>query len=450
MAQVSAREVILRILLRVDRDGVFSHIAVREALGSAKGLDDRERAFVKMAAEGTIERRIELDHLIDQYASVPVRRMKPAIANILRMAVYQMLYMDSVPVRAACDEAVRLTQKIGFYNLKGFVNGILRAISQHTEDLAYPPKSSGSEYLSVRYSMPRWIVKLLLDEYGEIVTEKILAAYLEPRPLTVRMSMKTETRTKAIDSLVRQGVGVRRAPFLGYAYELTGTRDIRELAAFRNGWIYPQDISSMLVAEAAAPAAGNDILELCAAPGGKSLHIADMMGGFGMVEARDLTEEKVELIRENIRRCDVINMKAVTADATVYDPLAKESADIVIADVPCSGLGVIGRKPDIKYRLLPDDPGRLQKLQRSILENAAAYVRPGGVLIYSTCTLDRAENIDNARWFAEKFPFRFESLDDHLPKELRRLSTAEGYLQIVPGIYPADGFFIARFRKEGR
>ncbi len=434
--------------MRITKDGVYSHIAIREALDASPLLRRQEKAFIKTVAEGTIERMIELDYIIDRYASVPTAAMKPVIRNILRSAVYQMRFMDSVPAAAACDEAVRLAQKMGFYNLKGFVNGVLRAISRNPGSISYPADVSRMEYLSIRYSMPRWIVKMWVDEFGDETTEKMLKSFLEKRPLTIRLRNSPTLQKEALASLKKQGVRVEKAPLLPYAYFLPEPPNLQELAAFRSGWIYPQDLSSMLVAEAAAPERGDTVIDLCAAPGGKSLHIADKMEGFGMVEARDLTDAKVELIRDNLRRTDQINVRAERMDATEYDVESAGRADIVICDLPCSGLGVIGRKPDIKYRRTLDAVEEMVILQRSILHNAASYVRSGGTLIYSTCTIGRLENLDNFEWFLSNYPFRADSLDPYLPAELAGPSTAKGYLQMIPGDYPADGFFIARFKKE--
>jgi 16S rRNA (cytosine967-C5)-methyltransferase len=206
--------------------------------------------------------------------------------------------------------------------------------------------------------------------------------------------------------------------------------------------------AGMLVAEAADPKQGDTVIDICAAPGGKSLHIADKMSGFGMVEARDISEEKVKLISENAARSDLINVHPIVMDALTFDAASEGKADIVICDVPCSGLGVIGRKPDIKYRVTPSKIQELVELQRRILHNAASYVKPGGVLIYSTCTVSREENQENVEWFKANYPFRAESLNPYLPRELWRLTTQEGYLQLMPGIHESDGFFLARLRRD--
>ena len=443
------RDIIIQILGEISESGIYSHMAIRGALEKYQYLPRRDRAFITRVCEGTIERLIELDYIINQFATIPVEKMKPVIRDILRTAVYQIRCMDSVPAAAAVNEAVKLTQAKGFYNLKGFVNGVLRSVIRNGDSIEYPdPETDMVGYLSVKYSMPEWIVRNWLDEFGPILTKRMLKTLLEERPTIVRFKTDRMNPATIIDSLTQQGVTVRRASYLPYAYELSDYSYLPSLSAFRSGWIFPQDTSSMLVAEAAAPIKGDYVIDLCAAPGGKSLHIADKMGNFGEVEARDLTPDKVALIRDNVRRAGIINVKVVQMDALVYDAASEERADIVICDLPCSGLGVISRKSDIKYRVSEEKIDALQELQRMILKNAASYVRPGGRLIYSTCTIGKKENLDNVKWFTSHFPFETEPLDPFIPKKLRSLGTAEGYLQLIPGVHDTDGFFIARMRKK--
>ncbi len=445
----STREIILKILTEISENGIYSHLAIRGALDRYQFLTKRDRAFINRVCEGTVERMIELDYIIDSCSTVPAARMKPVIRDILRSAVYQILFMDGVPAAAAVNEAVKLTQKRGFYNLKGFVNGVLRTVIREGDNVPCPDEEKEPvRYLSVRYSMPEWIVEDWTREFGPFVTRRMLEASLSERPTVVRFKTDRISRTTILNSLTSQGVTVKRAPYLPYAYILSDYNYLPALTAFKSGWIFPQDVSSMLVAEAASPMRGDYVIDLCAAPGGKSLHIADRMGGFGMVEARDLTEDKVAMIRENVHRADVINVRPVVMDALVYDMSSEGKADIVICDVPCSGLGVISRKSDIKYRVTPERIDSLVELQRQILTNAARYVLPGGHLIYSTCTVGRRENLDNVRWFVNNFPYETESLDPYIPKPLRRLTTSEGYLQLIPGIHDTDGFFIARLRRK--
>ena len=204
----------------------------------------------------------------------------------------------------------------------------------------------------------------------------------------------------------------------------------------------------MLVAEIANPQKGDYIIDMCAAPGGKSLHLGDKMEGYGTVDARDLTQYKVSLIEENIRRTGSINVQAKVQDATLFDVESECKANIVLADVPCSGYGVIGKKPEIKYRVTPQKQEEIVILQRVILKRAAEYVKPRGSLIFSTCTIAKEENEENMMWFLNNFPFKLESLDPYLPEELHSETTALGYLQLLPGVHKTDGFFMAKFRRK--
>lgn len=444
----NTREIALEILLEITREKEYSHIAIRNALDKIQYFPKQERAFINRLVEGTVEYQLRIDYVLNQFSSVKVQKMKPVIRNILRSGVYQLLFMDGVPESAACNEAVKLAQKKGFYSLKGFVNGVLRTVAREKDQITYPDRSTHlSEYLSVYYSMPSWLVERWLGEYGPQVTENMLQDFLKDRPTTIRCQLHRMNPELTIKSLQEQGVKVEKAPYLPYAWYLSEYSHLAGLKSFVMGRFVVQDVSSMLVGEAADVKKGDYVIDLCAAPGGKSLHVADKMEGFGHVDARDLTDYKVELIQENIRRTDVINVGASRKDATVLDKESIEKADVVLADVPCSGLGVIGKKTDIKYRTDPEKIRELVVLQRQILHNAASYVKPGGVLIYSTCTITREENQENIQWFLENYPYELESLDPYLCEELHNEDTKRGYLQLLPGIHKTDGFFLARLRK---
>lgn len=439
----------LEILLEIIQENEYSHIAIRNALNKMQYLPKQDRAFINRLVEGTLEYMIRIDYVLDQYSSVKVKKMKPVIRNILRCGVYQILFMDSVPDSAACNEAVKLAQKKGFYSLKGFVNGVLRTVAREKDHIVYPVREKNlSEYLSVWYSMPLWLVERWLGEYGPEITETMLKEFLADRPTTIRCQLYRMDPELTVSSLIKQGAKVEKAPYLPYAWYLSDYSHLAGLKSFVMGRFVVQDISSMLVTEAAAPKKGDYVIDLCAAPGGKSLHVADKMEGYGHVDARDLTDYKVELIQENIKRTGAINIAASKKDATVRDKESLEKADIVLADVPCSGLGVIGKKTDIKYRVDQDKIQELVVLQRQILHNAASYVKPGGTLIYSTCTITREENIENVEWFLENYPYKLESLDPYLCEELHSETTEKGYLQLLPGVHKTDGFFLARFRKK--
>lgn len=442
---VNEREIVLEVLLEITENGRFSHIVLRDVLAKYQYLEKRERAFITRVVDGTLEHMIEIDYILDQFSKVKVKKMKPVIRGILRSAVYQLKYMDSVPDHAVCSEAVRLAARKGFAGLKGYVNGVLRAAARGLDSVEYP--ADKMKELSVRYSCPEWILDLWEKTYEPDVIEAMLADFQTEKPLTIRCCLKRTEPELLKEELEAEGITVTVHPWLPYAFSISGYDHLEELDAFRNGLFTVQDVSSMLVSELADPQADADVIDVCAAPGGKALHIAEKCRH---VEARDLTEAKVELIRENINRLGLTNAAAVCRDASVPDETAEKSADIVIADLPCSGLGVIGKKPDLKYRIAPGDIESLIRLQRQILSCVQAYVKPGGTLMYSTCTVNPGENEENVYWFLEKYPqFRLADITDRLCEELKESVTDKGCLQLLPGIHKSDGFFIAKMiRKE--
>lgn len=446
---ISTRELILNILLEINKDGGYSHIVIRNTLEKHQFLPKQDRAFITRVCEGTIEYMLQMDYIIERFSSIRVEKMKPVIREILRSSVYQIWYMDRVPDSAVCNEAVKLAQKKGFYNLKGFVNGTLRSILRNKNKITFPDQSEPVPYLSVKYSMPVWLVERWLVQFGFEQTEVILKAFLEDQPTTIRINQYMIDTEVTVARLKRQGVTVEKAPYLDYAYYISDYNYLPVLDVFRMGCIVVQDVSSMLVGEIASPKPDDYVIDLCAAPGGKSLHVADKMAGKGHVEARDLSDAKTALIRENIQRVDAANITAVCKDATIFDKDSEGKADIVLADVPCSGYGVIGKKTDIKYKATRQKQEDLIILQRRILHHAAAYVKAGGVLIYSTCTIGEEENQNNVSWFVKNYPFELESLNPYLSQELHSESTEKGYLQLLPGIHRSDGFFIARLKKVG-
>lgn len=444
---LSEREIVLGILMDVTEHDVYSHIALGNVLGKYQYLDKKERAFITRVTEGTLEHMIEIDYILNQFSKVKVKKMKPVIRNILRSAVYQLKYMDSVPDSAVCNESVKLAVKKGFGTLKGFVNGVLRNVARKLDEITYP--ADPKEALSVEYSMPGWILDLWLEEYGMDTVEKILADFQSEKPVTIRCNSGRISPGELEEKLEAEGVTAVKHPYLPYAYSITGYDYLGDMDSFRQGLFAVQDISSMLVGEIASPKEGDLIIDVCAAPGGKAIHLADQLNGTGHVQARDLTEYKTGLIQENIDRMQFQNISAVQWDATVPDESLTGRADIVIADLPCSGLGVLGRKTDLKYKTTKEQTLKLAALQRQILGVVCQYVRQGGTMIYSTCTINRAENMDNVHWFLKEYPeFTLDSIEDRVCSELKDSVTEQGCLQLLPGVHDSDGFFIAKFRRK--
>lgn len=445
---INLREIILGALMDIVEEEQYSHIVMKDVLEKYQYLEKRDRAFITRVTEGTLENMIQLDYIIERFSKVKVRQMKPVIRNILRMSVYQLKYMDSVPDSAICNEGVRLAQKRGFYQLKGFVNGVLRSVARNLDKVEYPSREKQPIlYLSVTYSMPEWILKNWIELYGFDAVEEICADMHKEKLTSVRCNLGKASMDEIVESLKAQDICVERVPYLEYALNIGNYNYMKAVDAFKKGWFQVQDVSSMLVSEIAAPKWGDFCIDVCAAPGGKSLHLADMLQGSGHVEARDVTDYKVSLMQDNIERIGAINMSAVRMDATVFDPESVEKADILLADVPCSGLGVIGKKADIRYKMTPAKQAEIVKLQRKILDTVWPYVKKGGTLIYSTCTIGAEENQYNVKWFLENYPFRLESIDPYICDELKSKTTQAGYLQLLPGVHKTDGFFMARFKR---
>ena len=442
------RELILGVLLEITRDGEYSHIALRNVLSKYQYLDKKERAFITRVTEGTLEHMIEIDYIINQFSNVKVNKMKPVIRCIMRSAVYQLKYMDSVPDSAVCNEAVKLATKKGFHTLKGFVNGVLRNIARNIDKIEYPAEENYVEYLSVKYSMPPWILEQWLAVFDKKTVACMLEDFLKEKPTTIRCNLNQCSVEELVETLQNEGVTVERHPYLPYALWISGYDYLADLMSFQTGMFYVQDISSMLVAHLANPTQGDAVIDVCAAPGGKSIHVAELLKGTGRVEARDLTDYKVSLIQENIERTQMKNMTAVKWDATVLDENAVGTADVVIADLPCSGLGVMGKKTDLKYKMTLESAKELAALQKEMLSKVQAYVKPEGTLIYSTCTIHTRENMENVNWFLNQYPeFELVPIQTLLPEELRKSVEKEGCLQFLPGVHKSDGFFIAKFRK---
>lgn len=443
---INTRELILGILLEIQQnDRQYGHILLRDVLEKYQYLDQQERAFMKRVTEGTIENRILLDYIIDLFSKTKTVKMKPVILCILRMSVYQLFFMDSVPASAVCNEAVKLAEKKKFHNLKGFVNGVLRNIERNKTQIQYPDvKKQPRQYLSVTCSMPEWIVDKWITEYGFDRTEKMLRSFLQSSRTTIRCNQSRVSPAELEQQLEQEHVKVTKLPYPEGAYEISEYDYLGSLQSFRQGLFQVQDVSSMLIGEIADVKLGNHVIDVCAAPGGKAICIADQLQGTGHVEARDLSESKTQLIKDNIKRCQFNHIETVIQDALVYDESSKGKADILIADLPCSGLGVIGRKSDIKYHISAQQSSALAALQRDILNIVQDYVKPGGTLIYSTCTVNQEENVDNLMWFVNHYSYQLDSIDPYLSEELHSHTTKQGYLQLLPGEHDTDGFFMAR------
>lgn len=448
--EVNTREIILDMLMEICEKGGYSHVVLRQTLRKYQYLDKRDRAFITRITEGTLENRIYIDYVINQVSNIKVNKMKPLIRNLLRMSVYQVLMMDSVPVSAACNEAVKLAIKRSFGQLKGFVNGVLRAIIRNKDNMKLPNASEDLvEHLHIMYSMPKWIVEQLVVQYGVEDASRIIKGFAEhDERICVRMNTAKASAETIIKRFEEEGIKAERSAIYENALYISDIDFLENSDTFNEGLISVQDLSSMLVSVIAAPKEGDLCLDMCAAPGGKSIHLYEMMNGKGRVIARDISDYKASLIQENIDRTEADGVEAEVFDATELDESMIGKADVVVADLPCSGLGVIGKKSDIKYNMTIEKQKELVTLQKKMLDNAWQYVKKGGTLIYSTCTLNKEENIENMRYVESRYPVKLVDISKYVPEGFCRGTAKDGYIQMLPGIDGLDGFFICRFERQ--
>ena len=446
---MNIREIVLDILLELNRQNEYANILISAVLEKYDYLDGREKAFIKRVSEGTIERRIQIDYVLDQFSKVPVVKMKPLIRELLRMSVYQLLFMEQVPDAAVCNEAVKLAKKRKFQSLQGYVNGVLRAVARGKEHIVYPDREQDLyTYLSVRYSVPVWLAEHLHTICGEERCEKMLQSFLQRKPVCIRMqeTIPEEERERILAAWQQAGVRVQKHPWLSYAVEAEKTDGIRSLEGYEAGAFAVQDVSSMLVVEAAGIKPGDTVVDVCAAPGGKALHAAAKLNGTGQVIACDLTEYKTDIIERNRDRMRVNNLSVRMRDARVRDQELIGLADVLLVDVPCSGLGVIGKKQDIKYRVTRKSMQEIVTLQKEIVRNVVQYLKPDGVMMYSTCTVNPEENEAVVDWICREFGMETVNMAPEMPEELKAAGE-KGYLQLLPGVHRTDGFFLAKLRK---
>lgn len=410
------REAALKALAQVDKDGAYLNLAVRDIL-SASDMDPRDKALCTTLAFGVTKNRLFIDNIIENLSTVKLKKLSVWIHNILRIGIFSIKFLDRIPESATVNECVRLARRYGHGASAGFVNAILRAALKSGDFL--PAETSGAEYISIKYSFPMWLTKMWLSEgYGE----ELFAAMNNEPPVTVRLN------TLKAASLPED---FKKHDATPYTYTYTGGGSVENTPSYKEGHIAVQDAASQLAIMELDVGENMCVLDLCSAPGGKSAFIAQLMNNTGQLISCDIHEHKIELIKNNLSRLGVTNATVMQNDATVFKESFKDGFDRVLADVPCSGLGVLRRKPDIKWTKTPSDNNSLSEIQRAILDNSAHYVKKGGRLVYSTCTINSAENEDNVKYF----------LDNHSD------FTLVTKRQLLPDKDKTDGFFYAAFER---
>ena len=452
---VNEREIVLNMFLLL-RDGTPGHIVLKDTLDNYMYLDKPLRGFITRLYEGTIEKRIYIEFVINSFSKTPVKKLKPIIKILMETAVYQIFFMDRVPDSAAINEAVKLVKKRGLAGLSGFVNGVLRNIARNKESIKLPDEiKEPVKYLAVKYSMPEEIVEHFIEEYGGTKAEKILETFERKQPIIARVNRLRLSREELIKQLSEEEVKVSTDTIFPESVKILELDSLNFLESFENGDFTIQDESSQFIGKIVELSQNAKILDLCAAPGGKALLMAEKPGTEEII-ACDISERKTRLIEENIGRLGIHKVVTKVNDATVLNLGFEEGFELVICDLPCSGLGVIGRKRDIKYNISKNKIEELAKLQRSILINAKKYVKKGGYLIFSTCTMTKAENEENFKFISEFKGFSPVDFSDKIREYIEKYEASDrllaeaknGYIRLIPGELGTDGFFISEFMRE--
>ncbi len=434
----NTRTLAVKALLRVNEGG-FSNI-VLDALLSGAQLEHRDRAFVSVLFYGVLERRITLDKIIKKYSSKPLESLEPAVLECLRIGFYQLIYMNSVPDNAALNETVEAVKQLGFAKASGFVNGILRSFLRDGKKFDFSRLDKIGR-LSAEYSAPIWLCKKWCNEYGDEKTETALRESLGSVPIFARVNTLKTNAEELLSTLAEENIKAVLVEEVPDAVRIYSAAP-QSTKAYKKGLFHVQDISSQLCAKALGAQKGELVLDVCSAPGGKTFTVAQLMENEGEIVACDLHVKRVGLIKNGAERLGLKIVSARTNDATVFNELMG-TFDRILCDVPCSGLGVIRRKPEIRFKD-PAEIAALPKIQYKIASTSAKYLAEGGTMIYSTCTLSKEENEQVVKRLIEEDGL----VPEKLPEELQKYSK-DGYsVTLMPGEINSDGFYFAKLRKE--
>lgn len=434
-----ARKFTKKLLITFFDNDSYSNILLDNALAESS-LTPQDKKFATNLFYGVIERQITLDAVINKYSKRPVKSLSSDVLQLLRMAIYQLLYMDSVPDRAAVFESVRLAKRNKNPALSGYVNGVLRAFLRDNKEI--PLTGNKLADLSVKYSCPEWLITKWINEYGEDLALEMLESSLGVPPVTARLNVLKKSADEIINDIKETGIEVNKRSEVRHCVELLNIGAISHSRVYNKGLFHIQDVSSQICCEVLDPKPNETVIDVCSAPGGKAFTIAEIMNNQGRVIACDLYESRVNLISKGAKRLGLSIIEPKVNDASVFsDEMGK--ADKILCDVPCSGLGVIRRKPEIKYKN-PDDFDSLKNIQRTILDTSSKYLKKGGVLVYSTCTLSKAENDDIIEWFLENHSdFEKGSINGY-----SNIKNGEYKVTVTPKMFNSDGFFIAKLIKK--
>lgn len=440
----NVRELALDGLMQVEKSGAYSNLLLNNLIEKSE-IDRKDIGLLTEIVYGTIQRRDTLDYYLQPFLK---KKVEAWVKVLLRLSLYQMIYLDRVPERAVIHEAVEIAKRRGHKGIAGMVNGVLRSIQREgvpsVEEIQDPVKR-----LAVAMSHPEWLVQEWVSAYGLETAQKMCEVNMLPPVSAARVNVDKATVEEAISLLENEGIQAKYGDLSEDAIQIE-KGNVAHTEAFQKGFLSIQDESSMLVARALAPAEGDKVLDSCAAPGGKTTHIAEHLKGTGQVMSLDLHPHKVRLIQQQAKRLGLENVETKALDARkVEEHFANESFDKILVDAPCSGFGVIRRKPDIKLGKEKGDSERLSTIQLSILEKVAPLLKTGGRLVYSTCTIEKIENEQVIEQFLQEHPeFEWDTtMKGRMPEKLHPYIN-EGQVQILPHYFATDGFYIACLRKK--
>ncbi len=444
---MNGREIALNILMDINVEGAFSNHAINKYLKGKNNV--RDENLIRELVYGVLENRTYIDHMIAQSSKIRIGKIHPRILEILRMGVYQIVFMDKIPDRAAINEAVNLSKKRGHKGVSGYVNGVLRNISRHKEKLMKVDEKDKTHYLSTKYSHPLWMVERWIKDYGYEFTKELCQHNNSKPKLNIRVNTIKITRKDLVGRLSKYGYTVHETKYAKDGLIIEKPTRITETEEFKSGYFFIQDESSMLVAQIANPNESSFILDLCSAPGGKSTHLGQMMNNKGIIISRDIYDHKLNLIKENADRLGIEIIEIEKFDALELDMDLIGKVDYCIVDAPCSGLGIIRRRPEIKWNRTEKDIEELTEIQFNILDNAKRYIKPGGIIIYSTCTVGKEENINIIKRFLHKnSEFNLIGFENLICSNEHMETSKEGYIELFPHIHNTDGFFIAKIQRK--
>lgn len=447
MAKKGARDVALDVLNRVEEHKSYSNLELRNVLDRTE-LNASDVGLVTELVYGTIQRKLTLDHVLSHF--VGGKKIQAWVRNLLRLSLYQIRFLDRIPERAAVHEAVEIAKKRGHQGIASMVNGVLRNVLRQPDVWDRSPEGDAALRISVAFSHPEWLVRQWIKEYGEETTKAICEANNRTPHSSIRVNALKVKKDELLAQLAEEGGAVNESALSpdGLLIEgghAAGTR------WFKDGFFSIQDESSMLVAPALSPKPGMRVLDACAAPGGKTTHIAELMGNQGQIIASDVHPHKRDLIASAAKRLGITIIEPMVSDALDLPEKGLGTFDRILLDAPCSGFGVIRRKPDLKWNKTPEDVLAIAQLQYELLKSLSTMLAPDGVMVYSTCTIEPKENQDIVRRFIAEHPefILDDTLRDDLPQAVRdKVDETGAYIQILPHDFDSDGFFIARLKRK--